>query len=321
MLEMPKILAIVGPTASGKTALSIALAHALNGEVVSVDSMQIYRDMDVGTAKPSLDEREGVPHHLIDIADPDEPFSVADYVTAAEHAVKDILSRGRLPIFCGGTGLYLDAFLRGGVCEAPGANEALRAELYEIAEHEGAEALHAMLAECDPESAAATPAGNVRRVVRAIEIYRLTGIPKTEWDRRSREIPQRYNAAVIGLSFQNRALLYRRIEQRVDIMLQNGLLDETRRLLDRGVFERSPTAAAAIGYKELLPFLRGECALEEAVEQLKTATRRYAKRQLTWFNAKEYVHMMPIDDGETTRKSEEIVNNSLEYARDAWSML
>ena len=321
MLEMPRILAVVGPTASGKTALSIALAHALNGEVVSVDSMQIYRGMDVGTAKPSLAEREGVPHHLIDIADPDEPFSVADYVTAAEHAVKDVLSRGKLPIFCGGTGLYLDAFLRGGVSKTPGANEELRQELYKIAERDGAEALHAMLAECDPESAAATPAGNLRRVVRALEIYRLTGVTKTEWDRRSREVPQRYNAAVIGLCFQNRALLYDRIDQRVDLMLQNGLLNETRRLLDAGVFERSPTAAAAIGYKELLPFLRGECTLEEATNQLKTATRRYAKRQLTWFNAKEYVRMMSVDDGETTRKSEEIVNNSLEYARNAWSML
>ncbi len=321
MLEKPKILAIVGPTASGKTSLSIALAHALDGEVVSVDSMQIYRGMDIGTAKSTPAEREGVPHHLIDIADPDEPFSVADYMDAAERAVTDILSRGKLPIFCGGTGLYLDAFLRGGVADAPGADEALRAELYDIAEREGAEALHAMLAKIDPESAAATPAGNVRRVVRALEIYRLSGTTKTEWDRRSRERPLRYNAAVIGLYFNNRALLYSRIEQRVDLMLQAGLLDETRRLLEAGVFERSPTAAAAIGYKELLPFLRGECSLGEATEQLKIATRRYAKRQLTWFFAKDYVHMIPLDEGESTRKSEEIVNNSLEYARNAWSML
>lgn len=321
MSEKPKILAIVGPTASGKTALSIALAHALDCEIVSCDSMQIYRGMDIGTAKPSMAEREGIPHHLIDIADPDQPFSVADYVVAAERAVQDILSRGKLPIFCGGTGLYLDAFLRGGLSEAPGANEALREELFAIAQNEGEDALHTMLAEVDPESAAATHKSNVRRVVRALEIYRLTGVTKTEWDRRSREIPVRYNAAVICLTFTDRSLLYDRIERRVDAMLADGLLEETRQLLADGVFERSSTAAAAIGYKELLPYLAGNTTLEAAVTELKTATRRYAKRQLTWFLAKDYVRVMPVDEGGYVRKSEEIVNNASMIARDAWCML
>ncbi len=321
MLEKPKILAIVGPTASGKTALSIALAHALDGEIVSADSMQVYRGMDIGTAKPSIAERDGVPHHLIDIADPDQAFSVADYVTLAERAVQDILSRGKLPIFCGGTGLYLDAFLRGGLAQTPGANAQLREELYAIAQSEGEDALHAMLAEIDPQSAAATHKSNVRRVIRALEIYRLTGITKTEWDKRSRELPTRYNAAVICLSFTDRSLLYERIERRVDAMLAQGLPNEAKQLASAGVFERSPTAAAAIGYKELLPYLAGDATLADAVCNLKTATRRYAKRQLTWFLAKDYVRVLCVDESGNLRKSEEIVNNAIDFARNAWSML
>ena len=321
MREKPKILAIVGPTAGGKTALSVELALRLGGEIISCDSMQLYRGMDVGTAKPSIEERRGVVHHLIDIADPDEAFSAMDFVTAAEQAVQDILQRGKLPVFCGGTGLYLDAFLRGGMPETPGADPVLRAELAALAEERGEDFLHAELAAVDPESAAATHKNNLRRVIRALEIHRLTGVPKSEWDRRSQQLPTRYNAAVLGLCFQNRELLYERIERRVDEMLSMGLLEETAALLRAGVFERSPTAAAAIGYKELLPHLRGEASLADAVTELKTATRRYAKRQLTWFGAKPYVHWLPVDDGEKVRKSEEIVNNALELAENAWNMI
>ncbi len=321
MRENPKILAIVGPTAGGKTALSVELAHRLDGEIISCDSMQLYRGMDVGTAKPSLAERRGVVHHLMDIADPDEAFSAMDFVTAAEAAVQDILQRGKLPIFCGGTGLYLDAFLRGGMPETPGADPVLRAELAALAQEHGEDFLHAELAAVDPESAAATHKNNLRRVIRALEIYRLTGVPKSEWDRRSQQLPTRYNAAVLGLFFTNRELLYDRIERRVDEMLSLGLIEETAALLQAGVFERSPTAAAAIGYKELLPYLRGEASLEDAVTELKTATRRYAKRQLTWFGAKPYVHWIPADDGEKVRKSEEIVNNALELAENVWNMI
>ncbi len=321
MREKPKILAVVGPTAGGKTALSIALAKRLGGEIISCDSMQIYRGMDIGTAKPDEKERAGIVHHLIDIADPAEPFSVMDYVTAAERAVSEILSRGKLPIFCGGTGLYLDAFLRGGLSETPAGDPALRAELAERAATQGVEQLHAELAAADPESAAAIHKNNVRRVIRALEIYLLTGVPKSEWDRRSQALSCRYRAAVVGLRFNDRALLFDRIERRVDLMLEQGLIEEIRALMRAGIFDSSPTAAAAIGYKELLPFVRGECELSLAVEELKTATRRYAKRQITWFSAKPYVRWIPADEGGIARKCEEIVNNALEAADEAWNMI
>ena len=312
MCEKPEILAIVGPTASGKSALALALAKRLGGEIVSCDSMQIYRGMDIGTAKPTAEEMSEVPHHLIDIADPEQEFSVMDFVAAAERAVADILSRGKLPVLCGGTGLYLDAFLRGGVAETPGADPTLRAELAALADAHGAEYLHAMLKEVDPESADTVHQNNVRRVIRALEIYHATGIPKSEWDRRSLQMPSRYEATVLGLSYSDRELLYRRIEERVEQMMENGLVEETRRLMERGVFEVSRTASAAIGYKELLPYLKGEQELDAAVTELKTATRRYAKRQMTWFLAKPYVHWIEANDGNSVRKSEEIVNMSLQ---------
>ncbi len=321
MREKPKILAVVGPTASGKTALAVELALRLGGEVICCDSMQIYREMSIGTAKPTEEEKRGVVHHLFDIKSPDEPFSAMEYVTLAEEAVADILSRGKLPVFCGGTGLYLDAFLRGGMPETPGADPALRAELTAFAEAHGAESLHRELAAVDPESAESAHPNNLRRVIRALEIYRLTGVPKSEWDKRSKELPARYNAAVLGLVFADRALLYDRIERRVDGMLADGLLAETRTLLNEGVFARSPTAAAAIGYKELLPFLRGECTLDAAVTELKTATRRYAKRQLTWFLAKDYLRPLVMDGEDGMLKSEQIVNNALALAECAWNML
>lgn len=321
MLEKPKILAVVGPTASGKSALAVALAKALDGEVVSCDSMQIYRGMDIGTAKPTLTECGGIPHHLLDIVEPEAEFSVMDYVAAAEAAIADILARGKLPILCGGTGLYLDAVLRGGVLESPGADPTVRAALSARAAREGNEVLHRELAAVDPEGAAAIHPNNLRRVIRALEIYMATGIPKSEWDRRSNLAPARYRAAVLGLTFQNRELLYARIERRVDEMLEMGLEQETRRLLERGVFDASRTASAAIGYKELLPYLRGECDRAAAVAELKTATRRYAKRQITWFSAKPYVMPLAVDDGESMRKYEEIVKKAMELCADAWSML
>jgi tRNA dimethylallyltransferase len=320
-MSLPRILAIVGPTAGGKTALSLALARALDGEVICCDSMQIYRGMDIGTAKPTPEEMAGIPHHLLDVADPADAFSVNDYVVRAQAAVQDILSRGKLPVFCGGTGLYLDAFLRGGLPETPPADPALRERLNAEADENGEEALHARLAAVDPESAETVHKNNRRRVIRALEIFELTGVPKSEWDRRSNTVPMRYNAAVLGLRFSNRALLNARIAQRVEQMLEDGLLQETKALADAGVFESSPTAAAAIGYKELLPFLRGECELAAATEELKTATRRYAKRQMTWFGAKPYVHWIEACDGDRVRKSEEIVNNALELSESVWHMI
>ena len=302
MSNKPKILAVVGPTASGKTSLSIALAKVLGGEVLSCDSMQIYRDMDIGTAKPTEEEREGVPHHLIDIAAADEPFSCAEYAALAKAKVAELTSRGKLPIFCGGTGLYLDGVLRGGSSyEKTETDPDYRASLERMASEQGAEAVHAMLAAVDPEAAQATHPNNVKRVVRALEIYHTTGVTKTELDRRSVETQSDYDALVLGIRFPDTETLYRRINLRVDIMIKQGLLEECRRLMEAGVFERSATAAQAIGYKELFPYLRGELPLESCVETLKMATRRYAKRQMTWFRMHGNVQWLDRD-GETTDK-------------------
>ena len=313
------ILAIVGPTASGKSALAEALALRLDGEIVSCDSMQVYRGLDIGTAKPDGETRRRIPYHLVDVLDPDEAFSAMDYRTAAEAAVRDIQSRGRLPVFCGGTGLYLETFLRGDG-GAPAADPALRQALLDEAEEKGAGALYAELCRVDPAAGAAIHPANVRRVVRALELYRATGVTKTEWDRRAAEQPPRYEAAVLCLTYTDRALLYRRIDERVDAMMAAGLLDEVRTLAAAGVFGRSPTAAAAIGYKELLPCLDGRVTVEEAVAQLKQATRRYAKRQITWFSARPYVTPLPVDGPGGPLKFEEIVNNAAAGAKSLLAM-
>lgn len=294
-MERIRVLAVVGATATGKSDYAVRLAEKLGGEVVSCDSMQVYRGMDIGTAKPTAEEMRGVPHHLIDIAEPDEPFSVADYVTAAEKAVRDITARGKLPVFCGGTGLYLDRFLAGGLAEETETDPNLREELLELAKKHGNVFLHTKLCDVDPESAAQIHPNNVRRVVRALEIYRLTGVPKSEWDRKTRETVSPYEADVIGIE-RPRDELYRRIDARVDRMIAAGLAEETAALDARGVFERNRTAAQAIGYKEILPCLRGECSLDEAAENLKLATRHYAKRQMTWFRAKPYVRWVGAAD-------------------------
>lgn len=306
--EKKPLLAIVGPTASGKTSLSVLLAKRLDGEILSCDSMQIYRGMDVGTAKPTLEERRGIPHHLIDLIDADAPFSCADYVRAASQAINEVTARGKLPILCGGTGLYLDALLRGGNFEETETDPALREELLAYAAQYGNHALHERLSEIDPESAAAIHENNVKRVIRALEIYRTTGMTKSEADRRSRIPDSPYRSLVIGLHYPDRALLYQRIGQRVDQMLADGLEEETRELLLRGVFDKNSTAAQAIGYKELLGYLRGEESLADATERLKIATRRYAKRQLTWFGARPYVHWISMTSpcGEL-RPAEELI--------------
>ena len=300
-----KILAVVGPTASGKTAVSIELAKRLGGEVVSCDSMQVYRRMNIGTAKPTKEEMCGILHHLIDAVEPDEPFSCAEYVTLATEVVREISARGKLPVFCGGTGLYLDRFLCGEM-EETHADEDLRASLLAFAEAEGVDALHERLRSVDPESADAIHKNNVKRVVRALEIYEQTGIPKSEFDRRSQMVESPYEAIVIGLHYPRREVLYDRINRRVDIMLAEGLLEETQTLKSEGVFEVNLTAAQAIGYKELLGYLNGEETLTEATENLKTATRRYAKRQLTWFSAKPYVEWVEMEKDGTLRTIDEV---------------
>ena len=292
-----KILAVVGPTASGKTALSIALAKKYNGEIISCDSMQIYRGMDIGTAKPDMIERDGVVHHMFDVADPTDTYSCADYVRDAKEKIKEIVLKGKLPIICGGTGLYLDSLLRGGSFEVTDTLPEYRAELEALAIKEGNEAVHDMLRAVDPESAEAIHPNNLKRVIRALEIYKSTGVPKSQLDKESRKPESEYDALVIGLRFTDREALYDRINRRVDIMLDLGLEEETRRLYAEGVLEGSGTAAQAIGYKELLGYIRGEMTLDQAKEELKTASRRYAKRQLTWFSAHSNVNWIDVECG------------------------
>lgn len=306
------LLAVVGPTASGKTALSVALARQLGGEVISCDSMQVYCGMDIGTAKPTVDERCGIPHHMIDVADPHMPYSAAEYVVAAKKCISGIAARGKLPILCGGTGMYLDSLLRGGF-EETATDPALRQELLDFAAKSGAHALHERLRAVDPASADAIHENNVKRVVRALEIYESTGMTKTETDARSRLLDSPYSATVIGLDYPDREILYHRIAGRVDRMLEDGLIEEMRALDAEGVFDSNATAAQAIGYKEILPYLRGCCTLEEAKETLITATRRYAKRQLTWFRAKEYVHWIEMMNDGTVRPLEDVLEETVAY--------
>lgn len=289
------LIAIVGPTAVGKTALALELAKKYNGEIVSCDSMQIYRHMDVGTAKPTKDEMAACPHHLIDIKDPNEDFSCAEYATLARKAIDDIKSRGRLPIFCGGTGLYLDAVLKISSFSETQVDENYRAELEKFASENGADALHDMLREIDPESADAIHKNNQKRVIRALEIFHTTGKKKSELDRISREVAPPYDATVFFLTAQNRDTLYSRIEKRVDVMIDEGLITEAKFLWENGFLKPEYNSYAAIGYKELIPYFEGKKTLKECVDDLKLATRHYAKRQLTWFSRNESYHKICID--------------------------
>jgi len=282
-----QIVVICGPTASGKTALSIALAKAFNGEVVSADSMQIYRRMDIGTAKPTLEERDGVPHHMLDVAEPGESYSVSRYAEEASACVEDILARGRLPIVCGGTGLYIDGLIRGTDFQPAGTDSGLREQLEGEWETQGAEAMMARLAAVDPDSAARLHLSDKRRILRALEVYLATGETITVHNARSKAVPPRYEALMIGLNTEPRQILYDRIDRRVDVMLEQGLLQEVRSLLEDGLLEG--TAAQAIGYKELLAHFRGEMPLEQAADLIRQKSRNYAKRQLTWFRRDERV--------------------------------
>lgn len=290
-----KILAVVGPTASGKSALAIELAKRFNGEIICCDSMQIYKQMNIGTAKPDEEELNSAVHHLFDFADPKVSFSCADYIPLANEVVEDILSRGKLPIFCGGTGLYLDRFLSGAEFESTEVDEDFRREMNAFALEFGNEALHQKLREIDPKSAEEIHPNNVKRVIRALEIYRTSGRTKSEIDSESKVFESNYDCLQIGIKYENREFLYDRINLRVDKMMQAGLLDETRELLENGIFEANATAAQAIGYKELLSYFNGEKTLISAIEDLKMATRRYAKRQMTWFSAHGNVNWLVAD--------------------------
>lgn len=277
-----KIVCICGPTASGKTALAARLARDFGGEVVSADSMQVYRRLDVGTAKVTPEETLGVPHHLIDILEPHESWSVSRFVQLGGEVVDDILSRGKLPILCGGTGLYVESLVKGLDFSASGENTQVRERYSAMAEEKGPVAVHEILSQKDPQAAAAIHPNNVKRVIRALEVLELTGASITDHNAETAKRPPRYEALPIVLSFAERQTLYDRIDRRVDIMVENGLMEETKMLLSMKL-PPSATALQAIGYKEMIPAALGEDTVENCAAALKQATRRYAKRQLTWF--------------------------------------
>lgn len=282
-----KIIAIVGPTASGKTALSIEIAKRYGGEIVSCDSMQIYKYMDIGTAKPTKEEQDGIPHYMINEISPAENFSVVDYAERARGYIDDILSRGKLPVLVGGTGLYLDSVINNTKFSEAEADEEYRNELYALAKNEGNEAVHKLLEEVDKESAEKIHANNLRRVIRALEIYKTTGKTMTQVNLESLREPL-YDALIIGINME-RELLYERINKRVDIMMEQGLCEEVQSILDMGI-GKDTTAMQAIGYKELIAYFDGEISKEEAIEKIKQESRRYAKRQLTWFRRNENIN-------------------------------
>ena len=277
---MNKIICVVGPTASGKTALAVELAQQLNGEVISCDSMQIYRGMDIGTAKPTLDEMRGIAHHMIDICDPAEDFSVSRYTEMATPILEDVLARGKTAIIAGGTGLYVDSLIRGNDF-APIPATGHRQRLEKQIEEDGVEPLLAQLRQIDPEAAERSQ-GNPRRIIRALEVYYETGQTITAHNLKTQAMPPRFDATWIGLDFEDRADLYARIDRRVEIMLEMGLIAEIQGILASGIPEKS-TALQAIGYKEFVDALAGRATVESAIAQVQQSSRRYAKRQLTWF--------------------------------------
>ncbi len=299
---MNQIICIAGPTASGKTALAVALAKELNGEVVSCDSMQLYRRMDIGTAKPTQDEMQGIPHHMLDVAEPDEDFSVSRYCTMASQIVDDIVARGKTAIIAGGTGLYMDSLIRGNdfaPFPSTGQRERLEAQADEI----GMKAMLELLRGIDPEAAARLHLADRKRIIRALEVYYETGETITEHNRRTQLLPPRYEPIWLGPDFEPRSALYERIDRRVDLMLEQGLLEEIRALLASGIPQKC-TAMQAIGYKEFVAALDGRCPIEEAAEEVKKSSRHYAKRQLTWFRRNKQMHWLTRRAGDG---SEEII--------------
>lgn len=303
------VLAVVGPTASGKTALSVELAKRTDGEIVSADSMQIYKGMDIASAKPTKEEMCGIPHHMMDFLSSETPYSVAQYTETAGVCIREIAARGKLPILVGGTGLYIDSLLsHTQFIEAP-TDMTLRTALDAQYEAVGGEEMLKRLAEFDPESAARLHPNNKKRILRAFEIYRLTGQTLSEALAQSHAVPSPFAPVYIGIAFRERAVLYDRINRRVDSMLERGLLEEA-----RAFYKGSPeTAAQAIGYKELKPFLDGDLPFADAVENLKRATRNYAKRQITWFKRNGRIHWLYADEC----TPEQLLTQALEIANEA----
>ena len=306
---MNNIICIAGPTASGKTALAVALAKELNGEVVSCDSMQVYKRMDIGTAKPTPEEMQGIPHHMIDVAEPWEDFSVSRYCEMAAPIVDDIISRGKTAIIAGGTGLYMDSLIRGSAF-APFPATGVREQLEAQADAEGMEAMLSRLRSVDPDSAARLHLSDRKRIIRALEVFLETGETITEHNRKTQAVPPRYTPLWLGLDFSERGELYRRIDLRVGKMLEMGLIEEIQSLLDSGIPEKA-TAMQAIGYKEFVDALDGRCTIEEAADQVRQSSRRYAKRQLTWFRRNRRIHWIIREDssGEILETARRIVSD------------
>ena len=295
---MNNLICIAGPTASGKTALSIALAKELDGEIVSCDSMQVYKRMDIGTAKPTAEETGNIPHHMLSVAEPWEDFSVGKYCEMATPIVDDILARGKTAIIVGGTGLYMDALIRGNTF-APCPSTGCRERLEKLAEDEGIEAVIAQLREVDPESAERLHPSDQKRIIRAMEVYLETGKTITQHNLETQQIPPRYNPVWFALEDADRATLYERIDRRVEVMLQDGLLEEIKSLLAEGVPEKC-TAMQAIGYKEFVDALAGRSSIETAVALVQQSSRKYAKRQLTWFRRNPAINWLRREAGEGT---------------------
>lgn len=308
-LSKPRVVAVGGPTASGKTALSVALARAFDGEIINADSMQIYKNLDVGTAKPSAEERQGIPHYLLDFLSPETPYSVADFTAAADPLIRDITARGRLPLVVGGTGLYITSLLSGMAFAPEKTDPAIRARLQARADTEGGAALYAELQRIDPDYAAQVHPNNLPRVIRALELFEATGRRMSDQRREARPAEAPYHALCLCLTCRDRAVLYSRIDRRVDEMVENGVLDEARQVYDHRDAYR--TAAQAIGYKEFFPYFEGTAPLDACTEKLKQASRNYAKRQLTWFRHMDGVVWLDASAPDVTARAVQLTREFL----------
>lgn len=295
-MDKPKVIVICGPTASGKTALSIELAQKINGEIISSDSMQIYKDMDIGTAKPTEEEKKGIKHYLLDFLEPDERYSVAEYKKDAEKAIEEILQKGKTPIVVGGTGLYSDSLIYGIEYQEIEFDEKYRKELEKIAEKEGLEKLYEQAKKIDNKAMEKISANDKKRIIRVLEIYNATGKTKTEQEIESRKKGVKYDYKVFAINM-DRERLYERINKRVDIMIQQGLIHEVEVLLKK--YNKFPTAMQGLGYKEVVEYLEGKSTEQEMIEKIKMETRRYAKRQITWFKKNKQTIWI---DGEKSRE-------------------
>lgn len=310
LCNLPRMVAIGGPTATGKTALSVALAKEFGGEVVNADSMQIYRGLDIGTAKPTPEERQGIPHHLMDFLPPEAPYSVADFTAAAAPLIEQLNSAGKLPIVTGGTGLYITSLMKGTAFAPEKTDPAIRARLQTEADEQGSAALYARLQQIDPAYAEKLHPNNLPRVIRALELFEATGRRMSEQQRAALAAEPPYRSLCICLTCRDRAELYRRIDRRVDSMLQNGVLEEAKLVYDNR--ETYRTAAQAIGYKEFFPYFAGDMPLNDCTNRLKQATRNYAKRQLTWFRHQANGVWLYVDEEPPAPRAAELVRQFLQ---------